>query len=143
MKINIGSDHAGFLYKESLIKYLEEQGHELQDFGTHSEDSVDYPDFAHPVSKEVNDTENAVGILICGSGNGVNITANKYSGVRSALCWNEEISEMARLHNNANVCSIPARFIDLDTAKKIVDTFLSTEFEGGRHERRVGKISTC
>lgn len=143
MKIVIGSDHAGFEYKEAIIKHLEEQGHQMEDFGTHAEDSVDYPDFAHPVSKKVNDQENEIGILICGSGNGVNITANKYDNVRAALCWTKEISALARLHNDANICSIPARFIDLDLAKQIVDTFLTTSFEGGRHQRRVDKISSC
>lgn len=143
MKISIGSDHAGFDYKEVIIKFLEEKSFTVQDFGTHSSESVDYPDFAHPVSKEVNDNEDTMGILICGSGNGVSIAANKHSNVRAALCWNEEISSLARLHNNANICSLPARFIDLDTAKKIVETFLTTEFEGGRHQRRVGKISFC
>ena len=143
MKIAIGADHAGYEYKEALIQFIESLGHKTSDYGTHSADSVDYPDFAHPVSKEVDCNEAEFGILVCGSGNGVAMTANKYLNVRAALCWTEEISKLARTHNNANICAIPSRFIDLEVAKDIVKVFLNTEFEGGRHERRVDKISAC
>jgi ribose 5-phosphate isomerase B len=140
MNIGIASDHAGFESKKELIKYLEQKGHQLTDFGTDSSESMDYPDTAHPLAKAVNNNEFDFGISICGSGNGINMTANKYQGVRAALCWNVEISELARQHNNANICSLPARFITIDLAKKIVDAFLSTEFEGGRHQKRIDKI---
>jgi ribose 5-phosphate isomerase B len=142
-KIVIGSDHAGFEYKEKLIKVLEDLGYTVEDFGTHSLDSVDYPDFAHPVASRVNQGETKFGVLICGSGNGVSMTANKYENVRAALCWTPEISELARLHNAANICSIPARFVDIETATQILKKFLNTDFEGGRHQRRVDKISSC
>ncbi|MTI41288.1 ribose 5-phosphate isomerase B [Fulvivirga lutimaris] len=141
MKIAIGGDHAGFEYKASIIEALEKQGHEVQNFGTDTADSVDYPDFAHPVSSSVESGKNELGILICGSANGVAMTANKHQGIRAAICWNEELASLARQHNNANVVCIPARFIDLDLAQKIVDTFLTEPFEGGRHGRRVDKIS--
>ena len=137
----LGSDHAGFKLKEFLKKYLSEKGFEIIDFGTKSIDSVDYPDFAHPVAKAVNDKEFETGILICGSGNGVNIVANKYPNVRAALCWLEEIAELARKHNNANILSLPARYISFEESIKIVDLFLSTTFEGGRHQTRIDKIS--
>jgi len=137
----LGSDHAGFELKEFLKKYLSEKGFEIIDFGTKSIDSVDYPDFAHPVAKAVNDKEFETGILICGSGNGVNIVANKYPNVRAALCWLEEIAELARKHNNANILSLPARYISFEESIKIVDLFLSTTFEGGRHQTRIDKIS--
>lgn len=143
MKIVIGSDHAGFDLKEKVIKHLEALNHEVEDYGTHSGESVDYPDFAHPVSSSVNDKKAPVGILICGSGNGVNMTANKYPNVRSALCWTPEISTLARLHNDANICAIPARFLETETAFEIVDNFLASDFEGGRHQRRVDKIISC
>jgi len=141
MKIAIGGDHAGFAYKEELIKILAADGHEVKDFGPFSEASVDYPDFAHPVASSVEKGENDLGILICGSGNGVAITANKHQGIRAALCWTEELGSLARQHNNANVLCLPARFIDLDMAKKITHAFLTTPFEGGRHENRVNKIA--
>jgi ribose 5-phosphate isomerase B len=141
MKIAIGGDHAGFAYKEEIKSMLQEQGHEMKDFGPFSEASVDYPDFAHPVALSVESKETELGILICGSGNGVAITANKHQGIRAALCWTEELGGLARQHNNANVLCLPARFIDLDLAKKIVSAFLATPFEGGRHENRVNKIS--
>lgn len=141
MKIAIGGDHAGFEYKQELIKTLTEAGHEVKDFGPSSEASVDYPDFAHPVALSVEGGENELGILICGSGNGVAITANKHQGIRAALCWTKELGALARQHNNANVLCLPARFIDLDTARQITLTFLATAFEGGRHENRVNKIS--
>ncbi|MBX9853104.1 MAG: ribose 5-phosphate isomerase B [Cytophagaceae bacterium] len=143
MKIAIGGDHAGFQYKKEIINTLKGLGHEVKDFGPNSEDSVDYPDFAHPVSKSVNDKEFDFGILICGSGNGVAITANKYIKVRAALCWNEDLAKLARQHNNANILCLPSRFIGLDLAKQCVQSFLATPFEGGRHSTRVEKISNC
>jgi ribose 5-phosphate isomerase B len=139
LKIAIGADHAGFTYKEALLKTL--QGAELKDFGTHSADSVDYPDFAHPVATAVENGEFDFGILICGSANGVAITANKHQGIRAAICWNEELASLARRHNNANIVCIPERFISFETAQKIIETFFATEFEGGRHANRVGKMA--
>jgi ribose 5-phosphate isomerase B len=139
IKIAIGADHAGFEYKQILAGSV--QASQINDFGTYSTDSVDYPDFAHPVANAVESGEADFGILVCGSANGVAITANKHQGIRAAICWNEEIASLARMHNNANVLCIPARFISIDEAKKIVDTFLTTAFEGGRHANRVGKIS--
>lgn len=141
MKIAIGGDHAGFTYKEEIKKMLAAYGHEVTDFGPFSETSVDYPDFAHPLAISVEKGENELGVLICGSGNGVAITANKHQGIRAALCWLDELGALARQHNNANVLCLPARFISLDLAKQITGTFLSTPFEGGRHENRVNKIS--
>ncbi len=143
MKIAIGCDHAGFEYKELIKKSLIKKGHKVQDFGTHSNESVDYPDFVHPVAKLVNEKKVNKGILICGSGNGVSMTANKYKNVRAALCWNKSLSTLARLHNNANIVSLPARFITKRMASVIVSAFLDTKFEGGRHLRRVKKISNC
>ncbi|HEU5289759.1 MAG TPA: ribose 5-phosphate isomerase B [Cyclobacteriaceae bacterium] len=140
-KIAIGADHAGFEYKELLKKWLEKNGYPVKDFGTFSTDSVDYPDFAHPVASAVENKEFNLGLLLCGSGNGVAITANKHQGVRAALCWNEEVAELARHHNNANIVCIPARFVTYEVAEKILDRFLHASFEGGRHERRVEKIS--
>ena len=140
MKISIGCDHAGFILKEKIKQEILHKGIELSDEGCFSEESVDYPDFAHKVGKKVNENKADLGIVICGSGNGVNMVVNKYSNVRSALCWTKEISELARLHNNANICAIPARFISESTAVEIVKVFLNTEFEGGRHQRRVDKI---
>jgi ribose 5-phosphate isomerase B len=137
--IAIGSDHAGFLYKEMLKTAL--ASYELKDFGTHSEASTDYPDFAHPVASAVESGEFTFGILVCGSANGVAITANKHQGIRAAICWQEELAALARLHNDANVLCIPARFISEDEAKAITEKFLSTAFEGGRHANRVSKIS--
>jgi len=139
LKIAIGSDHAGFDYKQLITEELELK--ELKDFGTYSATSVDYPDFAHPVASAVESGEFDLGILICGSANGVAITANKHQGIRAAICWNEELATLARQHNNANIVCIPARFISLDEAKKIVKTFLSMPFEGGRHATRVNKIA--
>lgn len=139
--IAIGSDHAGFGYKSELINWLSEKNIAFRDYGTSSADSTDYPDFAHPVATMVEEGEAPLGILICGSGNGVAITANKHQGIRAALCWNAELAALARQHNNANIVCIPERFIDLDTAKNIVETFLTTGFEGGRHQRRVDKIA--
>jgi ribose 5-phosphate isomerase B len=140
-KIAIGSDHAGYEMKEKVKSLLQKQGFELTDFGTHSTESADYPDFAHPVAIAVEKGENDLGILICGSANGVAMAANKHQGIRAAICWNEELASLARQHNNANVLCLPARFIKMELAEKIVDQFLKVDFEGGRHERRVNKIS--
>lgn len=139
MKIAIGSDHAGFEYKELLKGNLSE--HEVRDFGTYSKDSADYPDFAHPVSLAVENNEFDLGILVCGSANGVAITANKHQGIRAAICWTEELASLARRHNNANILCLPARFIEFSLAQRIADTFINTAFEGGRHATRVNKIS--
>jgi len=139
--IPIASDHAGFELKEKVIKFLSSKNIDTKDFGTYSSDSVDYPDFAHKVGSAINKGEYKRGIVICGSGNGVQMTVNKYPGVRCALCWNEEIASLARQHNDANVLSLPARFIPEELALKIVDIFLNTDFEGGRHQRRVEKIN--
>lgn len=140
-KIAIGADHAGFEYKELLKKWLEKNGFSVKDFGAYSTDSADYPDFAHPVAEAVETKKVEVGLLLCGSANGVAITANKHQGVRAALCWNEEVAGLARQHNNANIVCIPARFVSYELAEKILDRFLHSSFEGGRHERRVSKIS--
>jgi len=140
-KIAIASDHAGFDLKEHLKNELNSKGIEVIDFGPSSTDKVDYPDFAHLLAQDIREGNNNYGILICGSGNGINMTANKYAEIRSALCWNEEIAHLARAHNNANVLALPARFINPDEAVEILHEFLSTEFEGGRHEPRVDKIS--
>ena len=141
MKLAIGNDHAGPEYKKAIIKMLESKGHEVINFGTDSESSVDYPDFGHAVAKDVTDNMCDFGILICGSGNGINMTANKWSKVRSALCWNSEIANMARLHNDANILTLPGRYISEEEAFKCVDEFLNTGFEGGRHSDRIAKIS--
>ena len=141
MKIAIGNDHAGTEYKNSIVAYLKEQGHQVSNYGTDSNDSVDYPDFIHPVAKDVAQGKVDLGIIICGSGNGANMTANKYQKVRSALCWNKEITELAREHNDANILSIPARYTSEPQALEMVKTFLSTPFAGGRHQRRVEKIA--
>jgi ribose 5-phosphate isomerase B len=140
LSIGIASDHAGFEYKEKLKEDLLKEGYEIVDYGTYSDESTDYPDYAHPLAKAVENKKHIYGITLCGSGNGINMTANKYQGIRAALCWNVEIAELARLHNDANICSLPARFVDYDLAKKIVHTFLNTNFEGGRHIRRIEKI---
>lgn len=140
-KIAIGGDHAGFDYKEHLKSSIEAEGHEVRDFGPFSSASVDYPDFAHPLSNAVEKGDFDFGILICGSGNGVAISANKHQNVRAALCWNEELASLARQHNNANVLCIAARFTDFEECVKITKAFLSSQFEGGRHAIRVGKIS--
>lgn len=140
MKVAIGCDHAGFELKDKIIDQLERLGHQVVDFGTNSSESVDYPDHAHPVATNVESGASERGILICGSGNGVNMAANKHADIRSALSWTPEIAALARLHNDANVLALPARFIDDETALAIVERFMVTEFEGGRHERRVNKI---
>jgi ribose 5-phosphate isomerase B len=139
LKIAIGADHAGFDYKQAIIAGLKVK--QVEDFGAWSSASVDYPDFAHPVALAVEGGEFDFGILICGSGNGVAITANKHQGIRAAICWNEELADRARSHNDANILCIPARHISIDLAKKIVEVFFSTEFEGGRHANRVDKIA--
>lgn len=139
-KIVIGSDHAGFELKEELIKYLEDQDYDIIDKGTYNKERADYPDFAHAVANAVVTDDGETGILICGSGNGIAMTANKHTGIRCAICWNKEIAKLARAHNNANILALPARFVSIDLAKEILDIFLSTEFEGGRHAARVEKI---
>ena len=139
MKIAIGADHAGFEYKQALAEAVSSA--EVKDFGTYSADSVDYPDFAHPVASAVESGEFDFGILVCGSANGVAITANKHQGIRAAICWNTELAELARKHNNANIVCIPARFISIEEAKSIVSAFLTTNFEGGRHANRVNKMA--
>jgi ribose 5-phosphate isomerase B len=139
--IAIGADHAGFEYKEILKKWLEKNGYKTKDFGAYSAESADYPDFAHPVAEAVEKKEFELGLLVCGSANGVAITANKHQDIRAAICWNEELAALARQHNNANVLCIPARYITIELAEKILDRFLHSSFEGGRHERRVNKIS--
>ncbi|MBM3184693.1 MAG: ribose 5-phosphate isomerase B [Bacteroidetes bacterium] len=139
--IPIGADHAGFSLKGKIVHFLESKGYNVQDFGCFSKESIDYPDFAHPVAEMVEQNSGMLGILICGSGNGINMTANKHKGIRSALCWNKEITELARQHNDANIIALPARFISEQEAIEIVDTFLGTAFEGGRHQRRIDKIS--
>jgi ribose 5-phosphate isomerase B len=139
--IPIGADHAGFQLKEVVKNHLMSKGYEVKDFGCFSEESIDYPDYAHPVASMVEENDGMFGIVICGSGNGINMTANKHQGIRSALCWKNEIAELARLHNDANIIALPARFISEEEGIKMVDTFLTTEFEGGRHQNRVNKIA--
>ena len=140
MMIPIACDHAGFKTKELIVKYLTDKGMEVKDYGCYSEESIDYPDYAHPVATMVEENSGMLGILLCGSGNGINMTANKHQGVRSALCWTTEIAALARSHNDANIMAIPARFVSEELALEMVDTFLSTPFEGGRHQNRVNKI---
>ena len=142
MNISIGNDHAGTKYKLELLSYLTEKGHTIINHGTDDENSMDYPDTIHPVADDVSNQKADIGIIICGSGNGANMTANKHKNIRSALCWNSQIASLARQHNNANILSLPARFISLEEAKEIVNLFLSTSFEGGRHQRRIEKIDT-
>lgn len=142
MTIAIGNDHAGTEYKFEIIKQLENKGIKILNFGTDSSDSMDYPDTIHPVAEAVESKKAELGIIICGSGNGAQITANKHQGIRAALCWNNELVELARLHNNANILSIPARFVSLQQALGFVELFLNTTFEGGRHQTRVKKIAT-
>ncbi|WP_134089898.1 ribose 5-phosphate isomerase B [Olivibacter sp. XZL3] len=139
--IAIGGDHAGFEYKSAIIKYLEELGYTVHNFGTDSSDSVDYPDFAHPTASAVENATCDMGVLICGSANGVAITANKHQGIRAAICWKPEIAALARQHNDANVICLPARFTSIDECKEMVRVFLTTAFEGGRHGTRVNKIA--
>ena len=141
MKIAIGNDHAGTFYKNTIVEYLKSENIEVINYGTNSEDSVDYPDFVHPVAADVEANSVNLGIIICGSGNGASMTANKHQGVRSALCWTKEITKLAREHNDANILSIPARFTSVQQALEMVKVFLNTEFEGGRHQTRVDKIA--
>lgn len=139
--IAIGADHAGFTLKESIINYLKKKGFTIQDFGCSSEESIDYPDYAHPVAEFVESHPGSLGILICGSGNGISMTANKHQGIRSAICWKKEVAVLARQHNNANIITLPARFISTEEALEMIDVFFNTEFEGGRHQLRVEKIA--
>ncbi|WP_348800169.1 ribose 5-phosphate isomerase B [Flavobacterium adhaerens] len=141
MKISIGNDHAGPDYKKAIVQYLESKGHEVTNYGTDTGASVDYPDFGHPVANDVETKKADFGIVICGSGNGIAMTVNKHAGVRAGLCWTKEIAYLTRLHNDANIVSIPARYTSIEQAIEIVDIFLTTEFEGGRHQNRVDKIS--
>ena len=141
-KIVIGSDHAGFEYKEAIKQYLVKNNIEIIDVGTHSTESCDYPDYAHAAAREIESGNVEVGILICGSANGVAITANKHQEIRAALCWQNEIASLARLHNDTNIICLPARFVTIDEAEEMVHTFLTTEFEGGRHQKRVEKIKS-
>ena len=136
----VACDHAGYETKEELVKWLESLGHEVKDFGTYSAESSDYPDFAHPMAEAVESGTYDLGISLCGSGNGINMVANKHQGIRSALCWVPELASLAKQHNNANVCAVPARFVSVDEAKAIITAFLDAEFEGGRHQRRIDKI---
>ena len=141
MKISIGNDHAGPEYKKAIVDFLKQKGHEILNHGTDTFDSVDYPDFGHRVAIDVETGKADFGIVICGSGNGINMTVNKHQGIRSALCWDKEIASLARQHNDANIISIPARFTSIQQAVEMVDTFLNTNFEGGRHVNRVNKIA--
>lgn len=141
MKISIGNDHAGPEYKKAIVDFLKQKGHEIVNHGTDTFDSVDYPDFGHPVAIDVATGKADFGVVICGSGNGINMTVNKHQGIRSALCWDKEIASLARQHNDANIISIPARFTSIQQAVEMVDTFLNTNFEGGRHANRVNKIA--
>lgn len=143
MKVSIASDHAGFTLKQGCIDFLEAAGYNVKDFGPHNDESVDYPDFAHQVASHVAKDSSVVGVLICGSANGVAMTANKYEEVRACLSWSHEIAELGRLHNNANILCLPARFITDEEAYRSLEVFLNTPFEGGRHERRVSKINCC
>ncbi|SHM60317.1 ribose 5-phosphate isomerase B [Cyclobacterium lianum] len=139
-KIAIGGDHAGFEYKQDLIDILKGKGYEVKDFGPYTDESVDYPDYVHPLCNAIESGEFAQGIIICGSGNGVAITANKHQDIRAAICWNEDLAALARQHNDANLIAVPARFVSFELAEKMVEVFLNTSFEGGRHARRVKKI---
>jgi len=138
--VPIGCDHAGFELKQKVMQLLESKGFEIKDVGCYSEESIDYPDFGHPVAEYVSANEGTLGVVICGSGNGINMTVNKHKAIRSALCWKVEIAELARQHNDANIIALPARFVDEGLALEMVEAFFTTEFEGGRHERRVNKI---
>ena len=140
MTFSIGNDHAGVEYKNAIIDYLESKGHNVLNHGTDAPESVDYPDFIHPVAEDVSEEKVDLGIIICGSGNGAAMTANKYQKIRSALCWNQEIVALARAHNDANILSLPARFISIPQAIEMVKVFIHTEFEGGRHQNRIDKI---
>ncbi len=139
-KILIGSDHGGFLLKEYIIRHLKEAGYEYEDYGCYNENSVDYPDIIHPLARDINNGKSEIGLIMCGSGNGVAMVANKYENVRAALCWDETQTSLSRMHNNANILSLPGRFIEFEKAWEMVKIFISTDFEGGRHEKRVNKI---
>lgn len=139
-KIAIASDHAGFFLKEKIMRYLINEKHEIKDFGSYSAESVDYPDFAHPLALAVSNGDFDMGISICATGNGINMTVNKHQGIRGALCWNEEITRLARADNDANICALPGRFMSESEALLIVKTFVTTDFAGGRHKRRIDKI---
>lgn len=141
--IPIGADHAGFQLKSVVIDYLEKKGFIVKDYGCYSEESIDYADFGHPVATHVENNPGTLGIVICGSGNGINMTVNKHQGIRGALCWSKEIAVLAREHNDANILSMPARFVSTEEALEMVDAFLATAFEGGRHQRRIEKIPAC
>ncbi len=141
--IVIGGDHAGFEYKEMIKAWLESEGYTVEDKGTHSTESVDYPDFVHPVAEHIETEKAPCGLLFCGSANGVAMTANKHQDIRAAIAWTEELAELARQHNNANVLAVPCRFVSKELALNMVKAFLATDFEGGRHARRVGKIAMC
>ena len=141
MRISIGNDHAGPEYKKAIVEALMKKGYTVQNYGTDSSESVDYPDFGHPVALDVEQNKADFGIVICGSGNGINMTVNKHQGIRAAVCWSKEIAVLARQHNNANIISIPARFTSVHQAVEMVEAFLNTQFEGGRHQTRVDKIS--
>ena len=141
MKIGIGADHAGYDLKIKVIDYLKENGHEVEDFGCYTNESIDYPDYAHPVCESIENGINEKGVLICGSGNGISMAANKHKGIRAALSWAPELAELGRLHNDANIVSIPARFVTEEIALEIVNIFFTTDYEGGRHQRRVDKIA--
>jgi ribose 5-phosphate isomerase B len=141
IEIPIGCDHAGFYLKQYLIKELNKEGYSFKDYGTYSSESIDYPDYGHPVAIHVSEQKDSLGIVICGSGNGINMTVNKHNDIRSALCWTDEVAALARQHNNANIIALPARFINKELALHMVKTFLTTEFKGGRHQTRVEKIA--
>lgn len=138
--IPIGSDHAGFRLKSTIIEYLRSKGHEVKDYGSYSDDSIDYADFGHLVATHVENSAGSMGIVICGSGNGINMTVNKHQGIRGALCWNKEVAVLAREHNDANILTLPARFVSESEAMEMVDAFFTTAFEGGRHQKRIEKI---
>jgi len=143
MNISIGNDHAGTAYKFRILEFLKSKNIDVINYGTDTDSSVDYPDFVHPVAKDVESKKSTYGILICGSANGVAMTANKYANIRAGICWTNEIVSLIRLHNNANILCIPARFTEIEDVLEMVDTFLNTEFEGGRHQNRINKIQPC
>ena len=143
MNISIGNDHAGTDYKFKIVDYLKSKNIEVTNYGTNADSSVDYPDFVHPVAKDVESKKSTYGILICGSANGVAMTANKYSSIRAGICWTNEIVSLIRQHNNANILCIPARFTEIEEVLEMIDSFLNTEFEGGRHQNRINKIQIC
>jgi ribose 5-phosphate isomerase B len=143
MNISIGNDHAGTDYKFKIVEYLKSKNIEVTNHGTNTDSSVDYPDFVHPVAKDVESKKSTYGILICGTANGVAMTANKYSSIRAGICWTNEIVSLIRQHNNANILCIPARFTEIEEVLEMIDTFLNTEFEGGRHQNRINKIQIC